>query len=97
MSTNSDKTKLPNQNKNVWSIDSDLLDTGELHPVNDHDTHYAITLIKDTQIDDLLDSINNAGWTKVLFLVPIICYECLELIFISRRRTESPPRGCRGF
>lgn len=70
MSTNSDKTKLPNQNKNVWSIDSDKLDTGELHPVNDHDTHYAITLIKDTQIDDLLDSINNAGWTKVFFPHP---------------------------
>lgn len=40
----------------IWAV---------LHPVNDHDTHYSITLIKATQIDDLLNDINNAGWTKV--------------------------------
>ncbi|KAI0312373.1 hypothetical protein OF83DRAFT_1176706 [Amylostereum chailletii] len=66
MSTNSNRGSLPNQNKNVWSIDSDNLSTGRLKPVNDHDTHWAITLTQDTQIDELLDAINNAdGWSKV--------------------------------
>ncbi|EIM91321.1 uncharacterized protein STEHIDRAFT_107898 [Stereum hirsutum FP-91666 SS1] len=62
MSTNSDKSKLPSQKK-IYSIDSSKL-TGILHPVNDHDTHWSITLTQATEESKLLDAINNAGWTK---------------------------------
>lgn len=68
MSMNDNKGNLPNQNKNVWMIDSEELTTGRLNPVNDNTSpgHWSITLKIDTNIDTLLDSINNAdGWKKV--------------------------------
>lgn len=49
--------------KNCWSIDSSKF-FNNLKAVNDHDTHWAITLVEDTNIDTLLTNINDAGWTK---------------------------------
>lgn len=72
----SDRTKLKAKTK-IWSIDSAQITSGRLNPVNDNPetTHWAITLVEPTQVDVLLDSINNAdGWTKVRsfwFLLPI--------------------------
>lgn len=81
MSTNSDKSKLPSQKK-IYSIDSSKL-TGILHPVNDHDTHWSVTLTQATEESKLLDAINNAGWTKVRCFELGMMRECVELTCIS--------------
>ena len=74
MSMNSDVKALPSQT-NVWSIDSNEITKDNLKPVNDKGTHWSLTLTEPTQIDDLLNEINNAGWTKVS--VTFCCYKCV--------------------
>ena len=65
MSMNSNWNTLLSQKK-IWSINSEDITTGNLKLVNDHGTHFSITLIEATQIDQLLKDINNNdGWTKV--------------------------------
>ena len=64
MPMNSDLNALPSQT-DVWTIDSADMTTDNLNPVNYEGTHWSLTLTESTPIDDLLDEINNAGWTKV--------------------------------
>ena len=74
MSMNSDRNALPSHT-NVWSIDSANIIKDNLKSVYDEGTHWSLTLTEPTQIDDLLNEINNAGWAKVR--VTFCWYECV--------------------
>ena len=75
MLLNSVQNNLPNQKK-VWKIDSAQIATGNLQLIYNKGTHWVLTLTVPTQIDALLDDINNAdGWIRVR--VTFRWYECV--------------------